>query len=45
MVEGPPHRDQVPAHFAPRAVRTALTPDGAIAILEDTIERLRLLLP
>jgi hypothetical protein len=45
MVEGPPHRDRVPAHVAPRAVRTALTPDGAIAILEDAVERLRLLLP
>jgi hypothetical protein len=43
MVEGPPH--QVPAHIAPRAVRTALTPDGAIAILEDAVKRLRLLLP
>jgi hypothetical protein len=42
MVEGPPHR--VPAHVAQRAVRTALTPDGAIAILEDAVERLRLLL-
>jgi hypothetical protein len=45
MVEGPHHRDRVPAHVAPRAVRTALTPDGAIAILEDAVERLRLLLP
>jgi hypothetical protein len=43
MVEGPPHR--VPAHVVPRAVRTALTPDGAITILEDAVERLRLLLP
>jgi hypothetical protein len=43
MVEGPPHR--VPANIAPRAFRTALTPDGAIAILEDAVERLRLLLP
>jgi hypothetical protein len=43
MVEGPPHR--VPAHVAPRAVQTALNPDGAIAILEDALERLRLLLP
>jgi hypothetical protein len=43
MVEGPPHR--VPAQVAPRAVRTALTSDAAIAILEDTVERLRLLLP
>jgi hypothetical protein len=45
MVEAPPHRDRVPAHIAPRAVRTALTPDGAIAILEDAVKRLRLLLP
>jgi hypothetical protein len=43
MVEGPHHR--VPAQVAPRDVRTALTPDGAIAILEDTVKRLRLLLP
>jgi hypothetical protein len=44
VVEAPlPHR--VPAQVVPRAVRTALTPDGAIAIPEDTIERLRLLLP
>jgi hypothetical protein len=43
MVESPPHR--VPAHVAPRAVRTALTPDGAINILKDAVERLRLLLP
>jgi hypothetical protein len=47
VVEGPiappPHR--VPAHVIPRAVRIALTLDGAIDILEDTIERLRLLLP
>jgi hypothetical protein len=43
MAEGPPHR--VPAQVAPRAVRTALTPDAAIAILKDTVERLRLLLP
>jgi hypothetical protein len=43
MVEGPPHR--VPAHVAPRSVRTALTPDGAIAILEEAVKRLRLLLP
>jgi hypothetical protein len=33
------------AYVTPRAVRTALTPDGAIAILEDAVERLRLLLP
>jgi hypothetical protein len=47
MVEGLPHRhrDRVPANVAPRAVRTALTPDGAIAILEDAVERLRLLVP
>jgi hypothetical protein len=37
MVEGPPHRDRVQAHIAPRAVRTALTLDGAIAILEDAV--------
>jgi hypothetical protein len=43
MVEGRPTH-QVPAHVVPLAVRTALTPDGAIAILEDTIKRLRLLL-
>jgi hypothetical protein len=43
MVEGPPH--QVPDHVALRAARTVLTPDGAIAILEDAVERLRLLLP
>jgi hypothetical protein len=43
MVEGPPHR--VPAQVARRAVRTALTPDAAIAILEDTVKRLRLLRP
>jgi hypothetical protein len=42
MVEGPPYR--VPDQVAPCAVRTALTPDAAIAILEDTVERLRLLL-
>jgi hypothetical protein len=35
MVEGPPHR--VPDQVAPRAVRTALTPEAAIAILEDTL--------
>jgi hypothetical protein len=35
----------VQAHVAPRAVPTALTPDGAIAILEDAVEHLRLLLP
>jgi hypothetical protein len=34
--------DKPPAHV-PRVVQAALTPDGAIAILEDTIKRLRLL--
>jgi hypothetical protein len=42
---GTGHRDRVLAHVAPRAVRTALTPDGEIAILEDAVERLRILLP
>jgi hypothetical protein len=45
MVEGPPPQDRIPDHVAPRAVRTALTQDGAIAILEDAVKRLRLLLP
>jgi hypothetical protein len=42
VVEGPAAPHRVPTHVVPRIVRTALTPDGAIAILKDTIERLRL---
>jgi hypothetical protein len=41
VVEGPVVPPHVPANIAPRT-RPALTPDGAIAILEDAIGRLQI---
>jgi hypothetical protein len=52
VVGGPVVPPQLPAHIAPRSrsstsqqqqARPALTPDGAIAILEEAIRRLRIL--